>query len=95
MGVTASVYAAVTPLTIPILLLLLAFLLVRRIEKIGGTFEIDWKTVAFRIKYSSTPDGLHWRAEAEGQAAQPEVTAAGQPQPTEGAAQPPDGGGGP
>ncbi|MEV4814926.1 hypothetical protein [Micromonospora tulbaghiae] len=90
MGVTASVYAAVTPLAIPTLLILLAFLLVRRIEKNGGSFEVDWKTVAFRIKYSSTPAGL---PEAQDQSAQPEASP--DPGPGDGAARPPEGGGGP
>ncbi|WP_124821906.1 hypothetical protein [Micromonospora ureilytica] len=95
MGVAASVYAAVTPLAIPILLIPLAYLLVRRVEKNGGAFEVDWKTVAFRIKYSSAPDGLNERAEAQDQSAQPEATAAAVPQPADGAVPPPRGGGGP
>lgn len=95
MGVAASVYAAVTPLAIPILLLSLTYLLVRRVEKSGGAFEVDWKTVAFRIKYSSAPDGLSDRAESQDQVAQPEVTPADPSQPTDGTARPPDGGGGP
>ncbi|MFI7430720.1 hypothetical protein ACIBPB_27370 [Micromonospora sp. NPDC049836] len=87
-------YAAVTPLAIPLSLILLAFLLVRRIEKNGGSVEIDWKTVAFHFKYTAPPDGLHRRVEAQGQPAQPEATAESR-QLADGAAQPPEGGGGP
>ncbi|MFI7283116.1 hypothetical protein ACIBOV_22930 [Micromonospora chersina] len=87
-------YAAVAPLAIPALLLLLAYSLTRRIEKNGGSFEVDWKTVAFRIKYSSTPDGLARRDEAQDQPAQPEAIAASR-QLADGAAGPPEGGGGP
>ncbi|WP_141721822.1 hypothetical protein [Micromonospora citrea] len=81
---------------IPILLILLAFLLVRRVEKSGGSIEIDWKAVAFRIKITLQRKGNSGSAEAQEQVAQPEVTtAAGVPQAIEGAAEPPSGGGGP
>lgn len=96
MGVPATACAAAaTPPAIAILLLLVVVLLVRQVDRKGGSFEVDWKTVAFRIKYSSNPDGLHSRAEAQDQTAQPEVTAASVPQPAEEAARPPAGGGGP
>ncbi|NES14578.1 MULTISPECIES: hypothetical protein [Micromonospora] len=81
---------------IPILLILLAFLLVRRVEKNGGSIEIDWKAVAFRIKITLQREGSSGSAEAQEQRAQPEVTtAASAPQAIEGPAEPPSGGGGP
>lgn len=96
MGVSASVYAVVAPLAIPSLLILLAYLLVRRVERNGGSFEIDWKTVAFAIKFSSTPGGLHKQAEPQDQPVQPEATAATDDrQLADGTARPLEGGGGP
>lgn len=95
MGVAASVYAAATPLAIALSLIVLAFLLVRRAERNGGSFEIAWKAVAIHIKYSSAPDGISEPAEPQGQPAPPEATTASIPQPADGTAQPSPGGGGP
>jgi hypothetical protein len=96
MGGTASVIAAVAPPTIAILLLLLVLMLVGRVEKHGGYVEIDWKTVAFRVKASFSPE---CPAKDTGRAADPAASeqpaVAGTPQPAPGVADPPNGGGGP
>jgi hypothetical protein len=55
-GEAARWIAAVTPLTIALMLILLTPLLAKRVGSKGGHYEISWKPVAFHIKVSFSPE---------------------------------------
>lgn len=96
MGETARWIVAVTPPTTAILLLLSILIMVRRVEKSGGYVEVDWKTVAFRIKCSFSPENRGDPTGSQDPAPPAEVsTSAAAPQPPADAAEPPNGGGRP